>query len=554
MPDSAIAASRPAAAAYAALEARILDRDQKGASEVYYGLVRDGRPLPEMLREAVRIHAPYTHVPYHERIDDGYVNFVNNDHCLLSARATLHLAAMLPAAAAGLPMAQTIWYIPTGLDIWNQKIAKAPGHYSRGFQMPDGPPPPVVHWPDQAPLALDGPLKERLGRWMTLVHRGQVIDAYRVFLGLMQNPAERRAALAELCFAGLIDVQDRSFQNRSYTTGHKSFRARATVELGEAIGWETAHDVLYAGALDIAVGPRWYSLYEVACNAITVYIDGQTLHAVPYGGTSQQERAMLADNKAPIDAQETEALIEAVLREPEPAYLLHLTALLKAGKSPRALLDALQVGAAQVVLETHNDLNFSLPQHCYEYVNTLGWFWDKFQHPQRLKLLFLAAAYLNQNAFHQKLTDDLTPPRIDKPAKAAGLDAAAMAVRAEAACVTLDAPQALGWVQASLDAGHDSAPMAQALALACARLGNDPHNQEIALCMLEDFGKNRNPLKGRLLLAAAQHTARHRKYGDPLDCSRRFGKALGVAALAYGSLDGSPRGRTPPLARLELRP
>ena len=167
-------------------------------------------------------------------------------------------------------MAQTIWYIPTGLDIWNQKIAKAPGHYSRGFQMPDGPPPaPVVHWPDQAPLALDGPLKERLGHWMTLVHRGQVIDAYRVFLGLMQNPAERRAALAELCFAGLIDVQDRSFQNRSYTTGHKSFRARATVELGEAIGWDDAHDVLYAGALDIAVGPRWYSLYEVACNAIT---------------------------------------------------------------------------------------------------------------------------------------------------------------------------------------------------------------------------------------------------------------------------------------------
>jgi hypothetical protein len=29
-----------------------------------------------MLREAVRIHGPYTHVPYHERIDDGFVNFV----------------------------------------------------------------------------------------------------------------------------------------------------------------------------------------------------------------------------------------------------------------------------------------------------------------------------------------------------------------------------------------------------------------------------------------------------------------------------------------------
>ena len=31
---------------------------------------------------------PYTHVPFHQRLDDGLVKFVNNDHCLLSARAT----------------------------------------------------------------------------------------------------------------------------------------------------------------------------------------------------------------------------------------------------------------------------------------------------------------------------------------------------------------------------------------------------------------------------------------------------------------------------------
>jgi hypothetical protein len=531
-PDASSDASTRSDPLYAELEARILDRDQKGASEVYYRLVKSGRPLAEMLREAVRIHGPYTHVPYHERLDDGFVNFVNNDHCLLSARATLHLSKMVPPAAAGLPMAQTIWYIPTGLDIWNQKIGKAPGHYSRGMKVADGPPPaPVVHWPDQAPLALDGPLRERLGKWATHVHRGQVIDAYRTFLGVMQNPAERQAALAELAFAGLIDVQDRSFQNRSYTTGHKSFRARATVELGEAIGWDDAHGVLYAGALDIAVGPRWYSLYEVACNAVTVYLESQTLHAVPYAGAGEAERALLAnDDKVPLTMAETEALIEAVARQPEPAYLLHVTGLLKAGKSPRAILDALQVGAATIVIETHDELNFSLPQHCYEYHNTLGWFWDKFAHPQRIKLLYLAAAYLNQNAWHQKLTGDQRPARIEK-LDASKLAAEETAARIEAACIALDAPKALGWVKAGLDAGHDTAPLARALAMACSRIGNDPHNQEIALCMLEDFGKSRNPVKGRLLLAAAQHTARHRKYGDFLDCSRRFGTALGVAEL-----------------------
>jgi hypothetical protein len=531
-PDAASHAATRSDPLYAALEERILDRDQKGASEIYYRLVKDGRPLTEMVREAVRIHAPYTHVPYHERIDDGYVNFVNNDHCLLSARTTLHLSKMLPGAASGLPMAQTIWYIPTGLDIWNQKIGKAPGHYSRGLQVPDGPPPaPVVHWPDQEPLVLEGPLKARLGQWMTLVHRGQVIDAYRVFLGLMANPAERRAALAELVFAGLIDVQDRSFQNRSYTTGHKSFRARATVELGEAIGWQSAHDVLYAGALDIAVGPRWYSLYEVACNAVTVYLEGQALHAVPYGGTTEQERALLT-NKVPLSKAESDTLIEVVLRQPEPGYLEKITELLKAGKDPRSLLDALQIGAAQVVLETHSELNFSLPQHCYEYVNTLGWFWDTFDHPQRIKLLYLAAAYLNQNAFHQKLTGDLLPPRVEKLANAADFDAERLAAGVETATLALDAPKAVGWTRAYLDSGHDRAPLVRALALAASRLGNDPHNQEIALCMLEDYARNRSPDRDRLLLAAAQHTARHRKYGDPLDCSRRFGKALDIAALA----------------------
>ena len=69
-------------------------------------------------------------------------------------------------------------------------------------------------------------------------------------------------------FTGLIDVQDRILFNRSYTTGHKSYRARATVELGNAIGWDDAESVLYAGIPDIAVGPRWYSAYEMACQVV----------------------------------------------------------------------------------------------------------------------------------------------------------------------------------------------------------------------------------------------------------------------------------------------
>src|ERR1700682_4294493 len=99
MPSQAAAQTngrQEAASLYQELEERILARDQEGGSRVYYELLRRGRPLPEIMAEAVRIHAPYTHVPYHQRIDDGFPNFVHNDHCLLSARAAINLQRMLP--------------------------------------------------------------------------------------------------------------------------------------------------------------------------------------------------------------------------------------------------------------------------------------------------------------------------------------------------------------------------------------------------------------------------------------------------------------------------
>ena len=517
---------------YAALEERILDRDQIGASEVYYGLLREGRPLDEMLLEAVRIHGPYTHVPYHERIDDGFVNFVNNDHCLLSARATLNLVRMLPPEAAGLAMAQTVWYIPTGLDIWNQKILKMPGHYARGGELPPGPPPPpVVHWPDQEPEYLEGPIRERLGHWLTLVQRGQVADAYRVFLGLMEEPEHRREVLGELVFAGLIDVQDRMLLNRSYTTGHKGYRARATVELGEAIGWDRAHPVLYAGALDMAVGPRWYSTYEMACNAITVYVEEDRISAIPYAGTTERERALLA-NAEPLGAAERDDLVRRLVREPEPAGIERVAELLRAGKRLRDLLDAIRIGAAQTVLETRNPNNFSMSQHCYQYVSTHGWFLENFAHRHQVKLIFLAAAFLERTAHHQAHTGDMEDRgAVRAPAGADRLEPDGILGRVEEAAVALDMEASTAWTRAYLDSGADRGRLAERLALAACRTGNDPHNQEIAQCMLEDCVRGRTEDADRVLLACAHHTAGHRKYGDYLEAGRRFGAAFDLPVL-----------------------
>ncbi len=363
-----------------------------------------------------------------------------------------------PEKLRALPLAQTIWYIPSGLDIWNQKILKAPGHYAtRGFKMPDTTPPaPVVYWPDQEPLAAAGPLNERLNHWLTLVERGQVIDAYRIFLGLMEETEHRREVLAQLVFAGLIDVQDRMLYNRSYTTGHKAYRARSVVEIGNAIGWDNAHDTIYAGALDIAVGPRWHSVYEMACNVVTIFIEGAEVHAVPQSGTSERERALLV-NTGGLSEPDAAALVDALIREHEPAYIEKISSLLLAGTAPRRIVDAIQLAAAQVILETEGPNNFSMPQHTYEYCNTLGWFYDNFAHPQRLKLLYVAGSMVNQAAWNQALMGWSKRAPIAAPGNAARLDGAAIIGRLEAALAALDAPQSVAWTKAYLDSGADRA-------------------------------------------------------------------------------------------------
>ncbi len=533
-----------AASLYAKLEERVLDRDQVGASSVFYDLVRAGRPLPEMIRETVRIHAPYTHVPYHQRIDNGVVRFVNNDHCLLSARVSLRLKALVGEAFQFLPMAQTIWYVPTGLDPWNQLLGKMPGHYSRRGSSPDSAPiapPPQVHWQDQEPLYLEGTLEERLNEWLTLVQRGEVERAYRVFLGLLEEE-DRDRVLAQLVFAGLIDVQDRMLFNRSYTTGHKSYRARATVELAEAVGWENAHSIVYAGVPDIAVGPRWYSNYEMAGEVAWLRLSEETERqrsSISPSPERPPERRFLA-NEAPLAPAEADMLFYALTRAPEPAYIEAITALLLAGKSARKIVEVCQVAAAQLVLETGDPRNFSMSQHCYEYTNTLGWFYDRFDHPHRLKLLYVAGSFISQCAHWLRSTPGNAEANTAPPREASGLSQHHLVERLDDAMVRRNPTESVAWVRAYLDAGYDRGPLVRTLALGAAKQGNDTHNQELGLCFLEDHAQTTARKRDLLLMACAHHTAGHMKYGDSLEPYRRFAEAFDISSQQQTRGDADP--------------
>ncbi len=301
---------------------------------------------------------------------------------------------------------------------------------------------------------------------------------------------------------------------------------------------------MYAGALDIAVGPRWYSTYEMACNAVQLFLEKATISAIPYGGVTQAEIDILANNKTPLSAEEQEAFENAVIRAAEPAYVEALSELLRNGKSPRRILDALQIASAQVILETRGVNNFSLPQHCFEYLNTMAWYFDNFQHKQQLKLLYTATAYLNRAAWHQKGIGDAEPNTPKAPAGASKLSGAEILDRLDQAMVALDGKASVDWTRAYLDGHQDRAPLVQRLALMAARMGNDPHNQEIGQVTLEDYGKNQGHGRDRLLLASKHHTAVHHKYAAtrltvPTGSAPRDGHR--AAAVGLGLLRATAR-------------
>jgi hypothetical protein len=530
--------------AYAKLEERILERDQVGASEVLYGLLRDGRPVSEILGETVRVHAPYTHVPYHQRIDKGIVRFVNNDHCLLSARTSLRLPQLVQPELQYLPLAQTVWYVPTGLDVWNQLLGRMPGHYARRGERIDGEgsvPKPEVHIEDtREPVYLDGPFEERLNEWLTLVERGHVEQSYRVFLGLFEEEERRGELFAQFMFAGLIDVQDRMLYNRSYTTGHKSYRARATIELGAAVGWEHAGSVLFAGVPDMAVGPRWHSVYEMACQVFLTQLEREVLKSslapTPH---STRDDELFAQTE-PLTDPEAASLIHALTRVPEPAYIDAITSLLLAGRSPLRILEAMQIASAQVVLETGHPENFSMPHHCFEYVSTLRWFYDHFEHPHRTKLLYVAGSFINQAAHWVQNTPGNGRPVIAAPRGSEELSRDEILRRLDEAMLALDPPQSVAWTKAYLDGGYERGPLVRVLATAATKLGNDPHNQEIGLCMVDDYLRSASPQRETMLLACAHHNAGHRKYGDPLESYRRFASAFDIDTDEWATGDGDP--------------
>src|SRR5258705_900121 len=161
---------------------------------------------------------------------------------------------------------QSVWYIPAGLDIWNQLLYKYPGRYAtmKGVQVPSPPYGPVVWQQDQEPIHEIGSVEARLHSHMVATVAGDSRRSYGLFLGLAEDEQNRPLLQDQLEFLGLIDLQDTVVGRNARNTGHKALRARAVTDLANYIGWDNSDGVYYMCVPDMAIRPLYYLPYHPA--------------------------------------------------------------------------------------------------------------------------------------------------------------------------------------------------------------------------------------------------------------------------------------------------
>ena len=491
----------------------ILERDQPRTADLFFRMVaKEGRSIGAALGVVTAAEAPFVQVPSHINIRDGAISLVNNDHTILGLRAAASLMPYLPEPYRLLPLLQSVWYIPAGLDIWNQLLGRYPGRYAtmKGIEVPPPSYGPTVWIEDAPPIREQGTVAERLHAHMVATVSGDWRSAYGLFLGLAEDAENRSLLRDQLEFLGLIDLQDTVIGRKARNTGHKALRARAVGDLADVIGWDGAHGVYYMGVPDMAIGPLYYSLYDAAC----VRIAG----AFPDAGKSLKE-----SNHTPLSAAEIEALIDTLMTADGAAVADLITAHLRAGKSITSLGDAIQLGAAELILRITVPRQFTNGQHPFDYCNVANNWLRTSSSPYQARILYLMANFVN-DAAHE---NTLYRPVIDE--ECAGFDASGKTPQAllsdlDAAIMALDAPRATATARAYLQSGADRRAYQETVALAACRFQDDPHNQKITISCFEEYAQNTTPLRDRLLLVAPRLLAGWVKMPGERDCYARFMK------------------------------
>lgn len=489
----------------------ILNHDQARTADIFFRLVRkEGRSVGDALSVVTAAEAPFVQVPNHVNFRDGQITLINNDHTILGLRTSAALMPYLPDEYRMLAILQSVWYIPAGLDIWNQLLGRYPGRYAtmKNMHIPLEDKRPVVWMDDQEPIVENGSLDERLHAYMIATMSGDVRRSYGLFLGLASEEASRPALRDTLMFLGLIDVQDTIIGRKARNTGHKALRARAIVDLADYIGWERAHGVFYTGVPDMATGPLYYSAYDAACVIAT--------EAFPDAG-----KELARTNQTPLTPAEVEAMVALLMTGTTDEVWNAVTAHLKAGKSIRSLADTITIGAAELILRITVPRKFTDGQHAFDYCNTAGRWLRETANPYKARILYLMANFVNDAARSNQLFES---PLAQEASSfdAGGRSAADILKGQDEIILSFDFPRATAAAAAYLKAGGDARAFMAATAVTACKFQDDPHNQKISHSTFEEWENNTTHLRDRLLLATVRQLAGWPKMPGERDCHARY--------------------------------
>lgn len=494
-----------------ALTEAILDRDQARTTDLFFRMVkREGRSVADALSVVTEAEAPFVQVPSHINVRDGQITLINNDHTILGLRTSSDLMSVVPEEYRLLPMLQSVWYIPAGLDIWNQLLGKYPGRYAmmKGLNVPPPSYGPVVWNEDQEPIVEDGTVEERLHAHMIATMSGDVKRSYGLFLGLAADASTRARLRDQLLFLGVIDVQDTIQGRKARNTGHKALRARAVTDLANFIGWEQAHGAYYIGVPDMAIGPLYYSMYDAAGLTLT-------------NTFADAGKSLKQTNETPLTRAETEDMVRMLMEADHETVWQQVTTHLQNGKSIRSIGDTIQIGAAEIILRTTVPRQFTDGQHAFDYCNTVNYWFRTSDNPYQARALYLMANFVNDAANSNKLFTSVIEE------ECAGFDYSSREPQAilkelDEAIVALDIPRTTALASAYLKSGADRKAYLSTVAVTACKFQDDPHNQKITHSTFEEYANNSTHLRDRLLIATARQLAGWTKMPGEKECYARF--------------------------------
>jgi hypothetical protein len=260
----------------------------------------------------------------------------------------------------------------------------------------------------------------------------------------------------------------------------------------------------------MAVGPLYYSLYDAACVMVT--------NDLPDAG-----KPLAETNTTPLTGAEVEAVVDLLMGGDAASVWSQLTTHLRDGKALRSLGEALQVGAAELILRTTVPRQFTDAQHAFDYCNVGNYWLRSTASPYRARILYLMASFINDAARANKLVASV------REQECSGFDLAgrppdALLRELDEAILAYDVPRTTAVATAYLASGADRTAYQAAVAVTACKFQDDPHNQKITHSAFEEYAHNTTHLRDRLLLASARLLAGWPKMPGERECYARFTK------------------------------